>query len=64
MIKIYRNQIFSPQQMQALATNNNNNTNSNSMQFVYPLFNFVSASMFGKALKRFYFNSFFVNRFK
>jgi hypothetical protein len=39
--------------MQALAANNNNNNNnSQSMQFVYPLFNFVSASMFGKTLKK------------
>jgi hypothetical protein len=55
LIKIYRNQSLSPQQMQAMATNstansntNNNNNNSHSMDFVYPLLNFVSASMFGK----------------
>jgi len=44
MIKIYRNQILSPQQMQTIATNNN----SQSMHFAYPLLNYVSASMFGK----------------
>jgi hypothetical protein len=45
MIKIYRNQILSPQQIQAIATNNNNN--SHSTYSAYPLLNFVSASMFG-----------------
>ncbi len=44
IIKIYRNQILSPQQIQTTATNNN----SQSMHFVYPLLNYVSASMFGK----------------
>jgi hypothetical protein len=52
LIKIHRNQSLSPQQLQNTATNTptttTNNTNSHSMYFVYPLFNFVSASMFGK----------------
>ncbi|CAF1339296.1 unnamed protein product [Rotaria sordida] len=48
-IKIYRNRILSPQQIEAIATNknNNNNNNNNSMHFAYPLLNYVSASMFG-----------------
>ncbi|CAF5086138.1 unnamed protein product, partial [Rotaria socialis] len=51
LIKIYRNQNLSSQQMQAIATNNttpNNNNNSHSMDFVYPLLNYVSASLFSK----------------
>jgi len=48
IIKIYRNQILSPQQIQTTATNNN----SQSMHFVYPLLNYVSASMFGKISKK------------
>jgi hypothetical protein len=49
LIKIYRNQILSPQQMQAVATNTTtNNNSSHSTYSVYPIFNFVSASMFGK----------------
>ncbi|CAF4722565.1 unnamed protein product [Rotaria sp. Silwood1] len=49
LIKIYRNQNLSPQQMQAIATNTTtsyNNNNSHSMLFVYPLLNYVSASIF------------------
>ncbi|CAF1053304.1 unnamed protein product [Adineta steineri] len=42
--RIYRNQILSPQPS---ATTNTNNNNSQSMQFVYPLLNYVSASMSG-----------------
>ena len=37
--------------MQTAATNTNSN-NSHSLQFVYPLLNYASASMFGKVLKR------------
>jgi hypothetical protein len=48
-IKIYRNQILSPQQMQTMATNNNH---SQSTHFAYPLLNFVSASMFGKKINK------------
>ncbi len=46
IIKIFRNPILSPQQMQTMAANNNNN--SQSTHFAYPLINFVTASMFGK----------------
>ncbi|CAF0968583.1 unnamed protein product [Rotaria sordida] len=48
LIKIYRNQNLSPQQMQSIATNTttNNNNSSHSMFFVYPLLNYVSASIF------------------
>ncbi|CAF3315764.1 unnamed protein product [Rotaria socialis] len=52
LIKIYRNQNLSSQQMQAIATNNttpNNNNNSHSMDFVYPLLNYVSASLFSSS---------------
>ena len=53
LIKIYRNQSLSPQQTQAIATNSTSTNNtSHSMDFVYPLLNYVSASMFGKSLKR------------
>ncbi|CAF3190074.1 unnamed protein product, partial [Rotaria sp. Silwood2] len=45
IIKIYRYQIVSPQQIQTIATNNNNN--SHCMHFVYPLLNYVSASTSG-----------------
>ncbi|CAF0809558.1 unnamed protein product [Adineta steineri] len=48
LIKIYRNQILSPQQIQAIATNTTtNNNNPHSTYSVYPLLNFVSAGMFG-----------------
>lgn len=57
LVKIYRNQSLTPQQMQAIATNNtttsptnNNNNNSHSMYFVYPLLNYMSAGMLGKIL--------------
>lgn len=46
IIKIYRNQILSPQQMQTIASNNNHN--SQPMSSAYPLVHFFSASMFGK----------------
>ncbi|CAF3966255.1 unnamed protein product, partial [Rotaria sp. Silwood1] len=47
-IKIYRNRILSPQQIEALAENKTNNS-SNSTHFAYPLLNYVSASMFGSS---------------
>ncbi|CAF5150859.1 unnamed protein product, partial [Rotaria sp. Silwood1] len=47
-IKIYRNRILSPQQIEAIAENKTNNS-SNSTHFAYPLLNYVSASMFGSS---------------
>ncbi|CAF4440752.1 unnamed protein product, partial [Rotaria magnacalcarata] len=52
LVRIYRNQNLSPQQMEAIATNSatsNNNNNSHSMDFVYPLLNYVSASLFSSS---------------
>jgi len=54
LIKIYRNQSLSPQQMQSIANNNNtnasgsaNNNNNSSLYFVYPMINYMTAGMFG-----------------
>ncbi|CAF0759373.1 unnamed protein product [Adineta ricciae] len=46
LIKIYRNQVLTPQQMQAIITNNQANSSS-STYAVYPLLNLVSANLFG-----------------
>ncbi|UJR27426.1 hypothetical protein I4U23_008715 [Adineta vaga] len=46
LIKIYRNQVLTPQQMQTIATNNQA-TNSPSAYSVYPLLNLVTANVFG-----------------